>query len=97
MTGCVEESALQAAHIKPYMGPETNHVQNGLLLRSDVHVLFDRLKVAIDTESWEWIVHPDVSDQYYRDLDGGVVGLPDDERLWPSKMALDEHRHLCGF
>ncbi|NLV30966.1 MAG: HNH endonuclease [Acidobacteria bacterium] len=32
---------LQASHIKPY-GEGPNHVDNGLLLRSDLHILFDR-------------------------------------------------------
>ena len=96
-TGCIEESVLQAAHIKPYLGPETNHVRNGLLLRADIHTLFDRQKIAIDTELWKWIIHRDISEECYRNLDGQEVGLPKDERLWPNKMALDEHRHLCGI
>jgi putative restriction endonuclease len=32
---------LHASHIKPY-GEGPNHVDNGLLLRSDFHILFDR-------------------------------------------------------
>lgn len=32
VTDCDAEEALEAAHIVPYQGPETNHVTNGLLL-----------------------------------------------------------------
>ncbi|EAN8121017.1 HNH endonuclease, partial [Salmonella enterica] len=32
---------LEAAHIHPYLGEKTNVVSNGLLLRADVHTLFD--------------------------------------------------------
>lgn len=32
---------LEAAHIVPYMGEKTNHITNGILLRADVHTLFD--------------------------------------------------------
>jgi len=32
---------LEAAHIVPYRGIEDNHPSNGLLLRSDLHTLFD--------------------------------------------------------
>src|SRR5262249_7019744 len=32
---------LQAAHIQPYVDAKSNHVCNGLLLRADMHVLFD--------------------------------------------------------
>ena len=41
ITGYDVEEALQAAHIVPYLGPQSNTVNNGLLLRADVHNLFD--------------------------------------------------------
>jgi putative restriction endonuclease len=33
---------LQAAHIKPFAASGPNHVDNGLLLRADLHILFDQ-------------------------------------------------------
>lgn len=41
VTGTAIMATLQAAHIVPYKGPQTNSVQNGLLLRADIHNLFD--------------------------------------------------------
>src|SRR5205823_2979542 len=41
MTGCDILEVLEAAHIVPYRGPSTNAVSNGLLLRADIHTLFD--------------------------------------------------------
>jgi predicted restriction endonuclease len=41
ITGCTVLQILEAAHIMPYMGKPTNRVDNGLLLRSDLHTLFD--------------------------------------------------------
>lgn len=41
ITGCDAPAALEAAHIVPYLGGSTNVVTNGLLLRADVHTLFD--------------------------------------------------------
>jgi HNH endonuclease len=38
---------LEAAHISPYRGEEDNHPENGLLLRADLHTLFDHLNAAI--------------------------------------------------
>lgn len=38
---------LDAAHIQPYLGPASNHVQNGLLLRSDLHKLYDQGLVTV--------------------------------------------------
>ncbi|MFT4747769.1 MAG: hypothetical protein ACI8XG_001852 [Congregibacter sp.] len=41
ITGCTVQEVLEAAHITPH-GDETNYsVYNGLLLRADVHTLFD--------------------------------------------------------
>ena len=37
ITGMDCPQALEAAHILPYRGDHTNHVKNGLLLRSDIH------------------------------------------------------------
>lgn len=35
ITGCPVPDVLEAAHIHPYRGEETNHVVSGLLLRAD--------------------------------------------------------------
>ena len=41
ITGCTIDAVLEAAHISPYRGIKTNHVTNGLLLRADIHTMFD--------------------------------------------------------
>lgn len=48
ITGCAFEQVLEAAHIQPYRGEHTNAVENGLLLRADVHTLFDLYLLWID-------------------------------------------------
>lgn len=45
---CKVAAVLEAAHIKPYLGEHTNVVQNGLLLRADLHTLFDLKLLSID-------------------------------------------------
>jgi putative restriction endonuclease len=47
MTGERTLPVLEAAHIKPYSGAGENRVTNGLLLRSDLHRLFDRGYVTV--------------------------------------------------
>lgn len=42
ITDCAIVHVLEAAHITPYLGPVTNHISNGLLLRSDLHTLWDK-------------------------------------------------------
>jgi putative restriction endonuclease len=41
---------LQAAHIRPFNEQGPNSVNNGLLLRSDLHILFDRGYITVSPE-----------------------------------------------
>lgn len=41
ISGCQLLDVLEAAHIWPYRGDQDNHPGNGLLLRADLHTLFD--------------------------------------------------------
>ena len=41
------EPVLDAAHIQPYRGPASNHLQNGLLLTKEFHTLFDKGYVTV--------------------------------------------------
>jgi putative restriction endonuclease len=41
VSACKVLHVLEAAHIRPYRGEENNHPENGLLLRADLHTLFD--------------------------------------------------------
>ena len=50
ITGEHTEPVLDAAHIQPYRGPRSNHVQNGLLLTKEFHALFDRGYVTVTPE-----------------------------------------------
>lgn len=51
VTGCDELYALEAAHIRPYRGEHTNITANGLLLRADIHTLFDLGLLAVNPET----------------------------------------------
>ena len=50
MTGEHSLPALEAAHIRPYGRDGPHDVRNGLLLRSDLHRLFDRGYVTVTPE-----------------------------------------------
>jgi putative restriction endonuclease len=47
ITGEHTEPVLDAAHIQPYLGAWSNHIQNGLALTKEFHALFDRGYVTI--------------------------------------------------
>jgi hypothetical protein len=68
ISGCNVAAALDAAHIVPYKGPDTNHLANGLLLRTDLHTLFDLGLVAVDTETMRVLLAPSLAGTCYRDL-----------------------------
>ncbi|MGP0911641.1 MULTISPECIES: HNH endonuclease [unclassified Serratia (in: enterobacteria)] len=48
VTGCELVDILEAAHVDAYRNDSHNHISNGLLLRSDIHTLFDLNLCAID-------------------------------------------------
>lgn len=91
VTGCAIEPLLEAAHIHPYLGPHTNHVTNGLLLRADIHTLFDLGLLAVDAE--HRVIGAEIllgSD--YAMLIGQPLGLPSKASDRPSGKALEWHR-----
>lgn len=51
LSGVSLTSALDAAHIHPYGGAKTNDLRNGILLRADLHRLFDAYLLSFRYES----------------------------------------------
>lgn len=97
ISGSGVEAVLEAAHILPYKGPKTNHPANGLLLRSDLHTLFDLCLIAVDTGTMTALVSPVLNRSSYQKLAGKRLRLPRDKTRWPSKEALDDHRAKSGL
>jgi len=91
ITGCSVEPILEAAHIYPYRGPETNHVTNGVLLRADLHSLFDLHWLTIDPKRMAVRVTSKLAGTEYAELDGSVIRLPEKGALRPSVEALQGH------
>ncbi|AVT30030.1 hypothetical protein C6361_11585 [Plantactinospora sp. BC1] len=90
ISGCDVEAALQAAHISPYDGPATNTVNNGLLLRADLHNLFDRGLLWIDDDLRVRLSGSAVD--YYTEFDGWRLRLPTNCHDHPDRAALRRHR-----
>jgi hypothetical protein len=89
--------SLEAAYIVSYRGAQTQHPSNGLLLRSDLHTLFDLGKIAIDTKSMTVILADDIAESSYKILAGRPLRYPSDVDSRPSTEALDLHRRLSGL
>jgi putative restriction endonuclease len=94
-TGSHLSPTLQAAHIRPVAEEGQNEVRNGLLLRSDVHTLFDagylglneRHELQVSERLW---VDFGNGREFY-DRQGSVIGLPDRRADRPDKDAVTWH------
>lgn len=91
------EDALEAAHIDPYSGPLSNRVPNGMLLRSDMHDLFDLGLVAIDTSRQALVIGDKLAGTKYERYEGRRIHVPADRSLRPSVERLDRHRERAGL
>lgn len=97
VSGCDLTDALEAAHISPYRGKYSNNPRNGLLLRADIHTLFDLGLICFD-EVTRLIVAPSVQNSLaYRELMGTLMRTPCNAALSPSTEALRKHREWAGL
>lgn len=86
--------ALEAAHIKPYALGGTHQVSNGILLRRDIHSVFDAGYVTID--EGRFVVSQRVKTDFnngneYRRLDGTKLSFPVDLVEKPDAEMLKWH------
>jgi predicted restriction endonuclease len=96
VTGEHTEPVLAASHIQPYLGPPSNHIQNGVLLTQEFHTLFDLGLVGI-TPEYEVRISPQLKGRWqngrrYYTYDRKPLVLPHDSAKRPSREALEWHR-----
>lgn len=87
--------ALDAAHIKPYAEHGEHEPTNGLLLRRDIHTLFDRGYVTVTT-SHHFEVSRCIRDEFengrdYYAMHGKLVTVPDRPDQRPDSAYLTWH------
>jgi putative restriction endonuclease len=87
--------ALQASHIKPYASSGPHRVDNGLLLRADVHQLFDAGYVTI-TPDYRIEVSRRIREEFengteYYALQGDKLWLPESEQERPTEDFIAYH------
>lgn len=95
ITGEKTLPALEAAHIRPYSEVASHEVTNGILLRSDIHRLFDQGYVTVDPDL-RFRVSSRIRDEFhngliYYDLNGRAVRVPDVGAQQPNRSALEWH------
>jgi putative restriction endonuclease len=87
--------ALEAAHIRPFGEGGEHEVPNGLLLRSDIHKLFDRGYVGV-TPDHRFVVSKRLKDHFangrsYYPLHGQLIQLPERAEERPRPRLLEWH------
>jgi hypothetical protein len=70
ISGWAPGAVLEAAHILLHAESGLNHRDNGLLLRSDLHDLFDEGLLRIDPESLRVVLNPALAETPYWELHG---------------------------
>ena len=70
ISGCSVLALLEACHVSRYRGPEDNHPTNGILLRSDLHTLFDLDLIGLDPFSMTVIIDPSLVGTEYEKFAG---------------------------
>jgi putative restriction endonuclease len=88
---------LEAAHIKPYAQGGEHRVDNGILLRRDLHCLYDRGYVTI-TPDYVFRVGNRLRDEFkngrsYYGLNGTTISVPGKSLLRPGRELLEWHTH----
>jgi hypothetical protein len=92
VTGTAIERVLEAAHVKPYASEGESRVSNGLLLRSDIHALFDAYLLSIDPKTYKIKVSNTLRDvEEYWKLDGRDLFKPSSRGLYPNAEELAAH------
>lgn len=104
VTGSRALSVLEAAHIYAYTGPHTNRVINGLLLRADIHTLFDLDRLTIVPQiirqrtTYRCFVAPDLRTTEYGAYHAKpLLVVPARKSQRPDRILLIKHNDRCGW
>lgn len=95
VTGGKVLPALDAAHIRPYSEGGYHTKSNGILLRKDIHSVFDAGYATVD-ENYRFLVSKKVKEVFnngeeYLRLDGKTLRLPIGKPDWPNPDFLRWH------
>ncbi|MEO6913533.1 MAG: HNH endonuclease [Candidatus Baltobacteraceae bacterium] len=95
ITGERTMPVLEAAHIRPFSVVKSHEIRNGLLLRSDIHTLFDQGYVTVQPDH-RFRVSKSIREEFengrdYYALDGKEIRLPINPDQHPDQEHLDWH------
>jgi putative restriction endonuclease len=96
MTGERTLPVLEAAHIKPFSSGGPHDPDNGVLLRSDLHTLFDQKYLTIDADQLRVVVSNRIREEFengrdYYHLHGRAIHVPRESNSLPKRDYLAFH------
>jgi len=92
VTGTAIASVLEAAHIQRYADEGASRVSNGILLRSDIHALFDAGLLGINPDGYHVKLSPELLGvESYWKYEGQKIELPAKPELYPDPDKLKKH------
>jgi predicted restriction endonuclease len=91
ITGCDVEEVLDAAHIQAYSEAGTFEVSNGMLLRADIHTLFDLGLITIDTADMTVITAEELKNTVYDEFNKKKLHFPQGTEGVSDRKALHDH------
>ena len=85
---------MEAAHIENYSGPKSQVASNGILLRRDLHALFDAHLISFEPVCGEYRLCGsyllDKTD--YASFAGATLRQPNERQWRPNTVFLEAHR-----
>jgi putative restriction endonuclease len=90
---------LEAAHVKPFSLGGPHDPDNGLLLRSDLHTLFDQGYLTVDADQLKVVVSSRIREEFengrdYYHLHGRAIRLPRESNSLPKREYLAFHNNM---
>lgn len=95
ISGCSLVDALEAAHIVPYRGQKDNEPSNGLLLRTDLHTLFDLDLLGIEPSTLRVHVRERARLGGYNEFDGAQLNCGS-KRPSPAALEVRWAKYVAG-
>ena len=77
--------------ITPYLGKAANPLSNGLLLRSDLHTLFDLGLIGVAPSTFALVLSQSLRNGDYARYAGKQISVPRQPSDQPAERALKQH------
>jgi hypothetical protein len=91
ISGCPVEAVLDAAHVTRYLGKHSDRVTNGLLLRTDLHTLYDCGLLGFDPKTRKVMIDPSLEGSEYEIFEGQPLRETSPPGARPSQEVLQKH------